>query len=136
MTTGSDQTTLKTMSTVPDLMELHESACDPRSTTPTKNPNEKERGNSDDECEFSDNSDDELITEVDWVQCAGQMGSLISQMTDLKKGIERCIVPNHKIFLNDAKEAAISCKNGNQAAKEHGLGSCKIQRRRSAHGRK
>ena len=27
------------------------------------------------------------------------MGSLISQMTDLKKGIERCIVPNHKVFL-------------------------------------
>ncbi|CAB3994785.1 zinc finger MYM-type 1-like [Paramuricea clavata] len=79
-------------------------------TTPTKNRNEKERDNSDDECEFSDNSDDELITEVDWVQCAGQMGSLICQMADLKKNIERCIVPNHKNFLIDAKEAAISCK--------------------------
>ena len=33
--------------------------------------------------ESSDNFD-ELITDVDWVQCAGLMGSLISQVTDLK----------------------------------------------------
>ena len=52
VTTGSDQTTSTTMSIVPDLMEFDESACDPRSTTPTKNPNGKERGNSDDECKF------------------------------------------------------------------------------------
>ena len=47
---------------------------------------------------------------VDWVQCAGWMGSLNSQMTDLKQSIEMCIVPNHKNVLIEAKEAAIACK--------------------------
>ena len=51
-----------------------------------------------------------MTTDVDWVQCAGWMGSLISQMTDLKQGLELCIVPNHKNVLIEAKEAAIACK--------------------------
>ena len=42
------------------------------------------------------NNFDELMTDVDWVQYADWMGSLISQMTDLKQNIETCIVPNHK----------------------------------------
>ena len=53
------------------------------------------------------NNFDELVTDVYWVQCAGLMGSLISQMTDVKQNIETCIAPNHKI---EAKEAAIACK--------------------------
>ena len=93
--------TSTTMTPVPDSMELIES-CDSGSTTPTKNHHDKERDDSDGEYESSDNFD-ELVTHVDWVQCAGLMGSLISQMTDLKQNIETCIVPNHKSFLIEAK---------------------------------
>ena len=100
--------TSTTMTTVSDSMELTES-CDSGSTTPTKNHFDKERDDSDGEYESSNNFD-ELMTDVDWVQCAGLMGSLISQMTDLKQNIETCIVPNHKSFLIEAKEAAIACK--------------------------
>ena len=100
--------TSTTMTPVPDSMELIES-CDSGSTTPTKNHHDKERDDSDGEYEYSDNFD-ELVTDVDWVQCAGLMGSLISQMTDLKQNIETCIAPNHKSFLIEAKEAAIACK--------------------------
>ena len=96
------------MTPVPDSMELIES-CDSGSTTPTKDHHDKERDNSDGEYESSENFD-ELMTDVDWVQCAGFMGSLISQMTHLKQNIETCIVPNHKSFLIEAKEAAIACK--------------------------
>ena len=96
------------MTPVPDSIELIES-CDSGSTTPTKNHHDKERNDSDGEYESSDNFD-ELVTDVDWVQCAGLMGSLISQMTDLKQNIETCIAPNHKSFLIEAKEAAIACK--------------------------
>ena len=96
------------MTPVPDSMELIES-CDSGSTTPTKNHHDKERDDSDGENESSDNFD-KLVTDVDWVQCAGLMGSLISQMTDLKQNIETCITPNHKSFLIEAKKAAIACK--------------------------
>ena len=61
-----------TMTPVPDSMELIES-CDSGSTTPTKNHLDKERDDSDGEYESSDNFD-ELVTDVDWVQCAGLMG--------------------------------------------------------------
>ena len=74
--------TSTTMTPVADSMELIES-CDSGSTTPTKNHHDKERDDSDGEYESSDNFD-ELMTDVDWVQCAGLMGFLISQMTDLK----------------------------------------------------
>ena len=99
--------TSTTMTPVPDSMELIES-CDSGSTTPTKN-HDKERDDSDGEYESSYNFD-ELMTDVDWVQCAGLMASLISQMTDLKQNIETCIVSNHKSFLIEAKEKAIACK--------------------------
>ena len=100
--------TSTTMTPVPDSMELIES-CDSGSTTPTKNHHDKERDDSDGEYESSDNFD-ELATDVDWVQCAGLMGSLISQMMDLKQNIETCIAPNHKSFIIEAKEAEIACK--------------------------
>ena len=100
--------TSTTMTPVPDSMELIES-CDSGSTTPTKDNHDKERDDSDGEYESSENFD-ELMTDIDWVQCAGFMGSLISQMTDLKQNIETCIVLNHKSFLIEAKEAAIACK--------------------------
>ena len=100
--------TSTTMTPVPDSMELIES-CDSGSTTPTKNLHDKERDDSDGKYESSDNFD-ELVTDVDWVQCAGLMGSLISQMTDFKQNIETCIALNHKSFLIKAKEAAIACK--------------------------
>ena len=60
----------------------------------------------DGEYESSDNFD-ELVTDIDWVQCAGLIVSLISQMKGLKQNIEMYIAPNHK---NKAKEAAIACK--------------------------
>ena len=64
--------TSTTMTPVPDSMELIES-CDFGSITPTKNHHDKERDASDGEYESSDNFD-ELVTDVDWVQCAGLMG--------------------------------------------------------------
>ena len=64
----------------------------------------------DGEYESSDNFDELVTADVDWVQCAGLMGSLISHMMDLKQNIETCIAPNNKSFLIEAKEAAIACK--------------------------
>ena len=61
---------------------------------------DKERDDSDGEYDSSDNFD-ELVTDVDWVQCAGLVGSLISQMMDLKQNIEMCIVSNHKIIVSE-----------------------------------
>lgn len=75
MRADPDRTTSMTMSTVLDAMELGESSY-PRSTTPAKYRHEKERDSSDGESESSDDSDD-LITDVDWVQCAGQWAPLL-----------------------------------------------------------
>ena len=79
------------MTPVPDSMELIES-CDSGSTTPTKNHLDKERDDSDGEYESSDNFD-ELVTDVDWVQCLMSIGFNFdgfsdSQMTDFKHGFE------------------------------------------------
>ena len=50
------------------------------------------------------------MTGVDWDQCAGWMGSLISQMANLKQNTKTCIGPNYKSSSVEAKEAAIVCK--------------------------
>ena len=81
--TEPKRTTSTTVTTVPDSMELNES-CDSESITPVINHQERKRDDSDGEYESSDNFD-ELTTDVDWVQCAGWMGSFIGQMTDLKQ---------------------------------------------------
>ena len=96
--------TSTTMTPVPDSMELIES-CDSGSTTPTKNHYDKERDDSDGEYESSNNFD-ELMTDVDWVQCAGLMGSLSSQMTDLKQNIEPWKI-EYRIRLKNSVDLAL-----------------------------
>ena len=62
------------------------------------------------ECSFSDDSGDLIIEDVDWVQCAGQLGLLISQMSSLKRNIENSVAPNEKKFLAETREAVASCE--------------------------
>lgn len=50
------------------------------------------------------------MTEADFIQCAGQLGSLITQMTLMKQNIIACTVESPESFLVDAKKVPQSCK--------------------------
>ena len=50
------------------------------------------------------------MTEADFIQCTGQLGSLITHMTLMKQNMLKCTVASQEAFLVDAKEAAQSCK--------------------------
>lgn len=89
----SDQTIPATTSEVPESME-------PDEIFPSTNS----------ECSFSDDSGDLETEDVDWVQCAGQLGLLISQMSSLKLNIEKSVAPNEKKFLVETREAVTSCE--------------------------
>ena len=51
-----------------------------------------------------------LITEADFIQCAGQLSSLITQMTLMKQNIIACTAESREAFLVDAKKVPQSCE--------------------------
>ena len=53
---------------------------------------------------------DNGMTEADFIQCAGQLGFLITHMTLMKQNMMKCTVTSPEAFLVDAKEVAQSCK--------------------------
>ena len=55
-----------------------------------------------------DDQNDSVVTEVEWVQCAGQIGSLV---THLNKDLENSEVPNPENFLVEAKEMVMCCRD-------------------------
>ena len=60
--------------------------------------------------ENDESMSDNFMTEADFIQCAGQLSSLITHMTLMKQNMMKCTVASPEAFLVDAKEAAQSCK--------------------------
>ena len=60
--------------------------------------------------ENDESTSDNVTTEADFIQCAGQLGSRITLMTLMKQNMTKCTVASPEAFLVDAKEAAQSCK--------------------------
>ena len=60
--------------------------------------------------ENDESMSDNVVTEADFIQCAGQLGSLITHMALMKQNMMKCTVASPEAFLVDAKEAAQSCK--------------------------
>ena len=60
--------------------------------------------------ENDESMSDNVMTEADFIQCAGQLGSLITHITLMKQNMMKCTVASPEAFLVDAKEAAQSCK--------------------------
>ena len=73
--------------------------------TTRSNYSERQQGISESETESADGSDN-FKPEADWIQCVGQIGSLITQMTLMKQNSEKRIVASPETLLLDAKEAA------------------------------
>ena len=60
--------------------------------------------------ENDESMSDNLMTEADFIQCTGQLSSLITHMTLMKQNMLKCSVASPETFLVDAKEVAQSCK--------------------------
>ena len=58
-----------------------------------------------------DDQNDSMVTEVEWVQCAGQVGSLVTHLNKLKKDLENSEVPNPEKFLVEAKDMVMCCRD-------------------------
>lgn len=67
----------------------------------------------DQEPEIVENTDiqtDVASTEVEWIECAGQIGSLIMHLSKLKKNLESSAVPNLEGFLVETRDIVACCK--------------------------
>ena len=58
-----------------------------------------------------DDQNDSVVTEVEWVQCAGQIGSLVTHLNKLKKDLENSEVPNPEKVLVEAKDMVMCCRD-------------------------
>ena len=58
-----------------------------------------------------DDQNDSVVTEVEWMQCAGQIGSLVTYLNKLKKDLENSEVPNPEKFLVEAKDMVMCCRD-------------------------
>jgi hypothetical protein len=55
-------------------------------------------------------------TEVEWIECAGQIGSLITHLNKLKNNLESSAIPDPEVFLVETRDMVACCKEINNKA--------------------